>query len=280
LFTFKDEADCMSSVEVLVLDCLDGLLMQPWARLATIISQLNGLPKNVSETDWERLRTYCADRNHSQMRQNIGYGSVLTPDVLSMFASFTNLRGAFILRPTTYPKPPNASADRMLRKLNAPKVQAIGETLSRFFEDKMIPMIKTWRAQGREEAKRTIVYFVSSLRFLHARKLLEETMVNFLETGDDANEADGKRMRRGFAADKNAVVLMTERFYFHYRLHMGAVERVVFMQPPTFPHFASELAGTAEVILYYTEFDEMALERVVGSRALSSVIGTDAIMGV
>jgi hypothetical protein len=214
------------------------------------------------------------------MRQNIGYGSVLTPEVHSMFASFTNLRGAFILRPATYPKLPNASAERMLRRLSAPTAQAIGETFGRFFEDKMIPMIKKWRAEGREEAKRTIVYFVSSLRFLHARKLLEEANVNFLETGDDANEADGKRMRRGFTVDENAVLLMTERFYFHYRLHTGAVGRVVFMQPPTFPHFASELAGTATVLLYYTVFDAMALERVVGSGALSMVIATDAFVGV
>jgi hypothetical protein len=175
---------------------------------------------------------------------------------------------------------PTASAERTLRKLNPPTVQAIGETFGRFFEDKMIDMIKKWRSEGPEEAKRTIVYFVSSLRFLQARKLLDDSNVNFLETGDDANEADGKRMRRGFKADENAVLLMTERFYFHYRLPMGAVGRVIFMQPPTFPHFASELAGTAPITVYYTEFDEMALERVVGSRALSRVIATDTFVGL
>jgi hypothetical protein len=123
----------------------------------------------------------------------------------------------------------------MLRTLNAAMVQAVGETLGRFFEDKMIDMIKRWRAEGPKETKRTIVYFVSSLRFLQARKLLDESNINFLELGDDANEVDGKWMRKYFKADENVVPLMTERFYFHYRLSMGAVGRVVFMQPPTFP---------------------------------------------
>jgi U3 small nucleolar RNA-associated protein 25 len=274
LFLHDEGADFMSSVEILVLDCLDALIMQPWDRLAALVSRLNGFPQTVAETNWDRIRLYCADKNHAQMRQNIAYGSVITPEVHSLFASFPNLRGGLMVRPLLYAAaalPGGAT----FKKLIAGNVQAIGEVVGGFFADRLVAQIKQWRSKPPEEAKRTVLYFVSSLRFLQARKVLEDNNVAFLEMGDDAHEADGKRMRRGYRQDPNAVLLITERFFFHYRLQPGEVGRAVFMQPPTFHNFIGEIAGTGEVTVYFTEFDGMALERIVGSHTLPRVLSSE-----
>jgi U3 small nucleolar RNA-associated protein 25 len=275
LFLHDDSTDFMTSVEILVLDCLDALIMQPWDRLTALIARLNGFPKTVGETNWERIRIYCADKNHVQMRQNIGYGSVLTPEIHSLFSSCPNLRGGLMIRPLLYPAASLPGSDTTFKKLMVKSVQAIGDTIGLFFEDRLLPQIKQWRSAPAEEAKRTVIYFVSSLRFVQARKVLEDNNVTFLEMGDDANEHDGKRMRRGYRDDPKAVLLITERFYFHYRLPLTDVGRALFMQPPTFPHFIGELAGTAQVTVYFTEFDGMAVERIVGSHPLPRVLTSD-----
>jgi U3 small nucleolar RNA-associated protein 25 len=272
LFLHKDGTDFTSSIEVLILDTVDALLMQPWDRLKTFVDSLNGLPKTVLETDWSRIRTYCLDKKHKQMRQTIAYGSVLTPEVHALFTSYTNIRGLMMLRPLMFAPLFLDGFNKVFKKWSVDSVSGIGECISKNFKEKLFPQIRQWRNAREGDAKRTIIYWVSSMRFLEARKRLEDNDVIFLELGDEAAQSDIKRMKKAFNEDPNAVLLITERFYFHFRPKLSLAERAVFVQPPTFPQFFGELGGNAATLTYFTEFDEMALERIVGSIRLPIVL--------
>ncbi|KAH0796001.1 digestive organ expansion factor [Histomonas meleagridis] len=270
-----DDMDFMSSIEVLILDSLDVLLMQNSDRLLQLISMLNKLPQKVTETDWKHLRLYCTDKQQHKMRQNIIYSSVLTPEIHNMFSRFENIRGQILIRPKKYPPLLLPGLERNFKRLSCANIKNIGDTIERCFREKIFFLIKQWRSEPEEVAKRTIVYFVSTYRFLQARKMLEDNMIGFLELSDESTDEDNKRMKRAFRDDKNAVMLMTERFYFHYRPKLRQIERVVFIQPPTFQQFVGELAGNCTATFYFTEFDEGALERVVGSDVYGKILQSE-----
>lgn len=274
LFLHEDK-DFMSSIEVLVLDSLDVLMAQQGDRLLQLILMLNKLPQKVNATDWGHLRLYCTDKQQEKLRQNIIYSSVLTPEMHNMFSKFPNIRGQLIVRPLKYPPLLIPGLDRSFKKLECQNVKQIGTALEKCFDEKLYPLIKQWRSEPEETAKRTIIYYVSSYRFYQARKKLETNMVNFLELSDEATKEDSKRMKKAFNDDPNAVLLVTERFYFHFRPKFRDVQRVVFIQPPTFPQFVPELAGNCSAIFYFTEFDEIAIERIVGSELSHSILSHD-----
>lgn len=281
-----NEKNFMSSIEVLVLDSIDVLMMQHPDRFAQVLYGLNTLPKTVDQTDWSHLRKYCADNNHKKMRQSIGYGRVLTPEIYNLYSKhFENIRGQLIIRPLNYPRVllPLAQTDiqRVFKKMNIvsgvstnSRVELIGETVYKTFVEKVVPMIKQWRNEEESVAKRTIIYFVSTFRFFPARKLLDDDLVNYLELSDESTPRDQKNMKRAFKEDPNAVLLLTERHYFYFRPKLNA-GRVIFLQPPSYPLFAQELAGTCSSTIYFTEYDEFALERIVGTDFLQTVLSNE-----
>lgn len=283
-----EEKDFMSSIEVLVLDSIDVLAMQHADRLAQVIVGLNELPKTVTQTkDWSRVRQYCCDKNNRKMRQSIGYGRILSPEILNMYMKmFENIRGQLIVRPLKYEQILKQidGAERTFKKMVISKslseqsinskVELIGDVVFKTFSEKLFPLIKQWRSESEDVAKRTIIYFVSSYRFLQARKMLDDDFVNFLELSDESTDNDIKNMKRSFKSDQNAVLLLTERHYFHFRPKLNA-GRVVFLQPPSYPLFAQELAGNCASTIYFTEFDEIALERVVGSEYCHTILSSD-----
>ncbi|OHS95474.1 hypothetical protein TRFO_38426 [Tritrichomonas foetus] len=270
-----EEKNFLSSIEILVLDSIDVLTMQHSDRLAQIILQLNTLPKTVDQTDWSRLRPYCANNNHRKMRQNIGYGAILSPEIFNQYQKFENIRGQLIIRPLIYPRAlQSGEFERTYKKMNSGSIDKIGEAIYKTFKEKLFPLIKQWRSEDENVAKRTIIYFVSSFRFFQARKMLEDDLVNYLELSDESTKQDSSNMKKAFRSDPNAVLLLTERHYFYFRPKLEA-GRVIFMQPPSYPHFATELAGKCDATIYFTEFDELALERVAGSEFSPKVIAND-----
>lgn len=282
-----DQKNFMSSIEVLVLDSIDVLVMQHADRLAQVIAELNSTPKTVDQTDWSRLRQYCADKNHKKMRQSIGYGRIITPEIYCMYnQTFVNIRGQLIVRPLKYPMvlKPGENIERSFKKIIINKglsnsnvnsdVELIGDAIFKTFSEKIFPMIKQWRSESEEIAKRTIIYFVSSYRFLQARKMLDDDLVNFLELSDESTTRDTSNMKKSFKADSNAVLLLTERHYFTFRPKLQA-GRVIFLQPPSYPLFAEELAGNCSSTVYFSEFDEFALERVAGSDHFQKILSSD-----
>ena len=259
-----EDKSFLSSIEILIFDCLDMLFVQNPQRLKEIINITNLNPLTVQETDWSRLRTYFSDKNHSKMRQNIGYTSVFTPDIHSLFNSFENIRGKIYLKPLIYESILADNIERNFKRIHVPSISKIGEIFFKFFKDKLLPQIKVWRNSS-SESSRTLIFFSSSYQFYHARKILDNSNIIFLELADEATEKDNKEMRKSFKQDPNAILLLTERFYFHFRPKFYDVQKVIFFQPPSFPQFVKSLANKIPSVFYYTEYDKFSLERIFGT---------------
>ncbi|EAX96737.1 hypothetical protein TVAG_075430 [Trichomonas vaginalis G3] len=253
----------LSSIEILVLDTLDFLEVQNSQRLSECIKTINQKPMTVEETDWSRLRTYFSDKNHPKMRQNIGYATVMTPEMISLFSSFENIRGSNIVKQSFTKSLFNPGVEQVFRRIPAPNIVSTADQNFKIFQLRILPQIKAWRAAS-DKPGRTIIFFASSMLFYRARKLLDDSGVIFLELADEATKKDSIKMRKAYTEDPNAVMLITERYYFHFRPKFLDTGRIIFYGAPTYPQFVSELAKDIPVFLYFNEYDDLALERLCG----------------
>lgn len=263
----SENLNFLSSVEVLVLDFADWLETQNQKTLQSLVAKVNCPLKNVSSAhDWSRLRRYYSEGGAAPMRQTIYNATVFTPIGFSLFNNQKNARGHIAIRPMFYPP----LSKPTLFRIQVEQHDEIQDAISRVFAEHLMPQIQRWRADDINPG-RTVIYFTSSYAFIMCRHILEKTFVQFLELGDGAL-GDQKKMLSAFGEDENAVLLITERYYFAYRPHIRDVERAVFIQPPTYPHFVGEITGSGSAIVYYTHFDEFALERVIGTGATKPML--------
>lgn len=257
-----DDHDFLSSIEVAVIDSLDMTEMANMERTSELFNHLNRKPRDIKATDWSRLRSYFADGLHNQVRQTIGYSTILTPECLNLYLSFRNERGLVITRPISYPRILDTQFNEFYR-LNVSSPKDIPGAYIELFDRFLVPKIKGWRADPGD--KRTIILFQASRLFYGPRKELESASVDYLELGDEATPADTKNMRAGFHRDKNALLIMTERYYFYNRTKFNHIDQVVFFGTPLFPQTVLELGSKCKTIFYYTKYDSYQLERIVGS---------------
>ena len=272
-----EDRSYLSSIEILVLDSLDFLEMQNMKRLNEVIQTINQKPTTVEETDWSRLRTYFSDKQHPKMRQNIGYSTLLTPDMISLFRGFPNIRGSMIVK-QKFTKPLlHPGIERNYKRLATTDISKIGDDFYKVFQNRVLPQIKQFRATMAVNG-RTIIVFSSSYQFYRARGLLESTSVIFLELGDEATDKDSVRMRKAFSEDPNAVMIMTERYYFHYRPKYFDYQRVIFFGAPMFPQFVTALGASVPTTIYFTKFDILSLERICGESMANRLIRDDVYL--
>uniref|UniRef100_A0A0D9WEQ2 UTP25 NTP hydrolase-like domain-containing protein n=1 Tax=Leersia perrieri TaxID=77586 RepID=A0A0D9WEQ2_9ORYZ len=77
--------DFLSSIEIVVVDHADVILMQSWSHLYAVFEQLNQLPSKEHGTNVMRIRPWYLDQHACYYRQTILLSSYLTPEMNALF---------------------------------------------------------------------------------------------------------------------------------------------------------------------------------------------------
>ncbi|TPX73137.1 hypothetical protein CcCBS67573_g05595 [Chytriomyces confervae] len=277
--------DFLSSIEVVVVDRCDMLLMQNWDHLQHIFQHLNLTPKSAHDCDFARTKSWYLDGRSALLRQSILLSAFPTPEINALMAkSCKNVDGRIKISKAYRGSVGEVvvQVPQMYNRITSPSLRELDDARFKHFVEKVIPTLK----RGGLEQKGTIIFIPSYFDYVRVRNHLRDHHAD-LEVGElceYTSNSDISRTRSNFFHGKTSILLMTERFHFFRRYKIRGCKHVVFYQLPEYAQFYAELMNGMDVgmesrcSVVYSVYDKFRMERVVGSDRVKKMMDKDTFM--
>lgn len=301
----KRDSDFLSSIEIVIVDHADAMLMQNWDHVIYIFEHLNLQPRESHGCDFSRVRTYYLDDKAKYLRQTIVLSAYNTPELNSLFnTSMLNIFGRVKYKADHV----GSLAELGTATLSLPS--GIKQTFSRFscpdpssdpdlrfkhFTRAILPsLIRTASLSSASSNPAGILLFIPSyLHFVTLRNYFststQTSSLSFGSISEYTTLPDARRARSHFLSGRHSILLYTGRAHHFRRYHLKGVKKAVFYAPPENPRFYEEVVGfvgdtlssgkadTSEVgvRVLFSRWDVLALERIVGSKRVGGMISEE-----
>lgn len=283
----KQDYDFLSSIEIVIFDQTDAMLMQNWEHVERIFEHLNLQPKEAHGCDFSRVRTWYLDGNAKYLRQTILLSAFNFPSLNRLFThQLLNVEGKV--------KYSQAEEGAMI-DLNIPVKQTfsrfdfgtpIDEPNNRFkyFTSAIVPSLTRLSTFSTGEGQGILIYLSTYADFVRVRNYLatssETQAISFGSISEYTSVKDVARARSHFLSGRHAVLLYTERAHHFRRYRLKGVKKVVMYALPENPKFYKEIVGdylgatiaagkldarSASVRALFSPLDILKLERIVGT---------------
>ena len=283
----KQDYDFLSSVEIVIFDQTDAMLMQNWEHVEYIFEHLNLQPKEAHGCDFSRVRTWYLDGNAKYLRQTILLSAFNFPSLNRLFThQMLNIEGKV--------KYLQVEEGAMI-DLNIPLKQTfsrfdfgtpIDEPNNRFkyFTTAIAPSLTKLSALSTGEGQGVLIYLSTYADFVRVRNYLasssETQAISFGSISEYTSVKDVARARSHFLSGRHALLLYTERAHHFRRYRLKGVKKVIMYGLPENPRFYKEIVGdylgasiaagkldtrSASVRTLFSPLDILKLERIVGT---------------
>ena len=283
----KQDYDFLSSIEIVIFDQTDAMLMQNWEHVEYIFEHLNLQPKEAHGCDFSRVRTWYLDGNAKYLRQTILLSAFNFPSLNRLFThQMPNVEGKV--------KYSQVEEGAMI-DLNIPVKQTfsrfdfgtpIAEPNNRFkyFTTAIVPSLIKLSTLGAGEGQGVLIYLSTYADFVRVRNYLasssETQAISFGSISEYTSVKDVARARSHFLSGRHAVLLYTERAHHFRRYRLKGVKKVIMYGLPENPKFYKEIVGdylgasiaagkldtrSASVRALFSRLDILKLERIVGT---------------
>ncbi|CAK7209988.1 rRNA-binding ribosome biosynthesis protein utp25 [Sporothrix eucalyptigena] len=297
----KTDFDFLSSIEVVLLDQADALLMQNWEHVEHIFSHLNLLPRDNHEYDISRLRNWYLDDRAKYYRQTVVFSAMHTPALAELFRRFcSNWAGRVRVQAGEYKGVVGRIGVRGVKqtfsRFDVPKIDAEPDARFDYFTKAVVPTLiaKTRGGSGSTAANRSsgvLVYIPSYLDFVRVRNWFATSVavanVSFGAISEYASVPEASRAMSHFLTGRHRVLLYSERAH-HFRRHqINGVRTVILYGLPENPTFYTEITGgflarsqrsqklepgQGAVRAMFSQYDAFKLERIVGSASVGQML--------
>ena len=285
----KADADFLSSIEILVLDQADALLMQNWEHVTHVLEHLNLQPKEAHGCDFSRVRMWYLEGQARHLRQTIMLSSHVAPQMLSLLSAHcSNTAGKTIFTPS-YPgailTPQSLGLKQTFLRFPSPTLPNDPTARFNHFTSAILPSIARQPRNPDGSGLGLLIYIPDSLDFPRLRNhfSFHPSCANISFGAVDENHTPGsrevRRARSHFATGRHSVMLYTERAHHFFRYRIRGVKRVVFYGVPTKPVFWEEVTGLVDVAdsaagvrCLFSKWERLALERVVGTERVAKMV--------
>jgi U3 small nucleolar RNA-associated protein 25 len=289
------DVDFLSSIEMVIVDHANALLMQNWQHVEHIFSQLNLLPKESHGCDFSRVRHWYLDGESKHIRQTIVTTDFITPDIHSIYTkSMLNFAGKSRFTPVyrgamlDVPASVGVTATQTFIRLNAPTPSSDADVRFLHFTSSILPsLLKSKLGKG------TLIFVSSYLEFVRLRNHLSTSpttaSLSFGAISEYTPVRDVARTRSHFRTGRHSVLLYSERAHHFRRYKLKGVERVIFYSLPENPIFWSEVAESlmpdfaqrtdrsrGSVRALFSRWDVLKLERIVGTSRVRKMVNEKA----
>jgi U3 small nucleolar RNA-associated protein 25 len=286
-----NDVDFLSSIEVVITDHANALLMQNWQHVEYVFSQLNLLPKESHGCDFSRVRHWYLDGNAKYIRQTVVLSDFITPEINSIYTKvMLNMAGKFRYASVFEGAMIDISASLPVRmpqiflRVNAPTAASDADARFSHFTSSILPLL----LKSKQE-KGTLIFMSSYLDFVRVRNHLSTSTtaapLSFGAISEYTSVRDVARARSHFLTGRQAVLLYSQRAHHFRRYKLKGVKRVVFYSLPDNPIFWSEIVGSLNpefaddtekgrrtVRALFSRWDVLKLERIVGTSRVGKMI--------
>ena len=294
----KLDFDFLSSVELVVVDQADALLMQNWEHVEFILEHLNLQPRESHGCDFSRVRNWYLEKQARHFRQTVVFTAFHTPELSELFRLHcNNWAGKARIQQHEYPgviqNLDGLKPRQTFCRFDLQTVSDDPEARFAYFTSTVMPGLAKRAKESGSSGGGTLIFIPSYLDFVRVRNYFAAgsgaaKALSFGSVSEYAGVGEASRARSHFAAGRHAVLLYTERAHHFRRYRVRGAARVVMYGLPDNPAFyrdvvagflrgAAELGRVAEpgqpgVRVLFSRFDVLKLERVVGTRRVGRMI--------
>ncbi|KAI9794785.1 MAG: rRNA-binding ribosome biosynthesis protein utp25 [Peltula sp. TS41687] len=293
----KNDYDFLSSIELVIVDQADALMMQNWENVEYIFDHVNRQPKEAHGCDFSRVREWYLDGNAKHLRQTVIFSAFNTPDLNLIFSNhMKNIAGkAKISRDHDGAMLGlDVQLKQTFTRFESPIPAMDPEARFKYFTTAVITNLNS-RLKSSSSAAGTpqgiLIFIPSYFDFVRVRNYFSTSTstqhISFGSISEYTSVKEVARARSHFFSGRHSTLLYTERAHHFRRYHLRGVKSVIMYGLPDNPIFYREIVGgylaasmkegrldpsDARVRSIFSRWDAMKLERIVGSRRVVSLL--------
>ena len=291
----KQDYDFLSSIEILLIDQADALLMQNWEHVGYIFDHLNLQPKEAHGCDFSRVRNWYLDGNSKYLRQTLVFSGFNTPELNRVFGhNMTNLSGKFKFGKEKYHGSMlglGTQIKQTFSRFDAATPLLDPDTRFKVFISTIVPALSRNSKAASGRGQGVLIYIPSYLDFVRIRNYLATASntqsISFGSISEYTSARDVARARSHFFSGRHSVLLYTGRAHHFRRYRLRGVRKVIMYALPDNPIFYTEVAGdylvasisegmvdSGEVSArsLFSKWDMLKLERIVGTERSAAML--------
>ncbi|MCJ1435505.1 rRNA-binding ribosome biosynthesis protein utp25 [Xylographa pallens] len=291
----KQDHDFLSSIEIVIVDQTDALLMQNWEHVEYIFDHLNLQPKETHGCDFSRVRNWYLDGNARFLRQTILLTAYNTPEINRLFGhNMLNIAGRVKICKENYE---GAMLDfgiqvkQTFSRYDAPALTADPDARFKYFTTAIVPSLTKFSRAHSTKGQGILVFIPSYMDYVRVRNFLANSTstqnISFGSISEYTSVRDVARARSHFFSGRHSILLYTGRAHHFRRYLLRGVHKVIMYSLPDNPLFYREIVegyltrsvseGTidvtdASVRSFFSKWDILKLERIVGTKRCAAMI--------
>ncbi|XP_046401440.1 U3 small nucleolar RNA-associated protein 25 homolog [Ischnura elegans] len=280
--------DYLASLELLIMDGSDIFMMQNWDHVIHLSNHIHLQPSAASiarcGTDFSRVRPWAVEGHTRHYRQTLVFASTPLPGITALFASkCKNYEGAVrVMNPvlTGSISQVVVQMPQVFHRIDAKSAVEAIDLRFNTFTSKILPQYKD------KITKHVMIYVPQYFDYVRIRNYLKSEDASFVQICEYSKDGRVAQARDLFFHGKSHFLLYSERFHFFRRVRVKGIKHIIFYQPPSYPHFYSELCNfmqasyqrknqqdsNVSVAVLYSQQDVEQLAGIVGSDRAAKMI--------
>eukprot|EP00271_Cylindrocystis_brebissonii_P008120 TRINITY_DN22147_c0_g1_i1.p1 TRINITY_DN22147_c0_g1~~TRINITY_DN22147_c0_g1_i1.p1 ORF type:complete len:1006 (+),score=304.02 TRINITY_DN22147_c0_g1_i1:100-3117(+) len=269
------DVDFLSSIEIVVVDFAEVILMQNWAHVLAVFAELNKIPLRQHGTNFLRIRQWHLNGHARHYRQTLLLSTYPAAELNALFnRSCTNHAGKLKLV-STYPGVLSQvvlQVRQLYERLECSTLEEAENARFDYVTKTVLPRIKDSLQSG------VLLFVRSYFEFVRLRNHLKAEGFSFALLGEYSKASDISRARSWFFHGRRSFLLYTERSHFYNRFRIRGIKEIVFVSLPENAHFYAEMlnllegSGPLSCTVLFSRFDRLQLERIVGSARCTKLL--------
>jgi U3 small nucleolar RNA-associated protein 25 len=291
----KQDFDFLSSIEVVVVDHADAMLMQNWEHVEFGFDNMNQQPKEAHGCDFGRVRNWYLDGHAKYLRQTIVMSSFNTPEINKLYSRvMSNIAGKVKISRESY----NGTISELgvqlkqtFTRFDSSSPATEPDARFNFFRSNILPMLDRSSRGGSGRGLGILLFIPSYMDFVRVRNFLANSSaaqnISYGLISEYTDRKETARARSHFITGRHSVLLYTGRAHHFRRYRIRGCKKIIFYALPENPIFYKEVAGEylaksiSEGIVdpndatsraLFSRWDALKLERIVGSARLGAMI--------